>query len=142
MDSKGHHCEPSHPLGVSHPFMNHHVQTNHRAPLWTQSPKRTCASINRHIPWDQHAPTLVFDPHDDMPQPLWCAPSLGFFHPILRLMLGQGPWHVTCPRRPLSQLVQLLGVGENPKFHLLEDLGKGLHALLAKNLTPVISNSI
>jgi hypothetical protein len=59
MDSKGHHCEPSHPLGVSHPFANHHIQTNHRAPSWTRSPKRTCAPINHRIPWDQHAPTLV-----------------------------------------------------------------------------------
>jgi hypothetical protein len=35
MDSKGHHIESSHPLGVSCLFTNHHIQMNHHAPSWT-----------------------------------------------------------------------------------------------------------
>jgi hypothetical protein len=125
MDSKGHHHESSHPLGVSCPFMNHHTQTNHHTPSWTHVPQMNpCALIITSLGTNTPQPWCT--PHVDAPQPLWCTPSLGHFHASPHAW--ESPLACSCPRCPLSQLVQLLGVQSNPKFCLLEDLGEGLHA--------------
>jgi hypothetical protein len=63
------------------------------------------------------------------------APNLGvplmLVHPNLLVSsyLGKPLGAFTCPRCPLSQL----GCQRNPKFHLIEDLGEGLHAHLVED---------
>jgi hypothetical protein len=114
MDSKGHHHEPLHPLGVS----------------WTNVPKPSCPFMDLVHPNELVFPlTIAYlgtnvpqpwcAPHVDVPQPLWCTPSSGCFHPMLRPMLGKSLSLFTCPRRPLSQLVWLLGVIATPIFFSL-----------------------
>jgi hypothetical protein len=123
-DSKGHHHEPSHPLGVSHPFTNPCVQMNHHAPSWTQSPKRiimppsqtqspkqTHALINHHAPWDRHT------------QP-WCTPHVDTPNLLVTSYLGSPLAHSHAQGIHFPNL----GVRATPSFHLLEDLGEGLHA--------------
>jgi hypothetical protein len=50
-------------------------------------------------------------------------------------MLGQSLWRVRMPKAPTCATDVTLGCRSNPKFHLLEDLGEGLRALLVKYLT-------
>lgn len=65
------------------------------------------------------APQPWCAPHVDAPQPLWCDPSLGRFHPMLHLMFGQAPWCVRVPNVPTCPTSATLGCRSNPKFPLL-----------------------
>jgi hypothetical protein len=58
MDSKGHQCESSHPLGVSCPFVNHHTQMNCRAPSWTQCTQTNLCTHQPSCLLDRRTPSL------------------------------------------------------------------------------------
>jgi hypothetical protein len=103
--------KPMHPNELMHPFVD---------PMHPNEPM--CSSTFTYI-------------GTDVPQPLWCAPSLSRFHPMLHLMLGKSPWCVHALKFPTFPTSVTLRCYNNPKFYLLEDLGDISCALIAKYLT-------
>jgi hypothetical protein len=129
--SKGHHREPSHPLGVSplHEPMSKQIVAHVRGPNFLNesfypfvnpvAQMKPCAHQSS-CPLGSTCPTLVH-PSCRCTRILLVASYLG--KPLVAF---------ACPRHSLAQL----GCWRNPKVSLLEDLGEGLCAHLSKGLTP------
>jgi len=131
MEFKGHHCEPSCPLGFSHPLMNPYVQTNCHTLLKTRSPKWIVVPLCKlgHPKKPMRLSTIM---------PLGTkAPNLGVTlmlmcpNLLVSLYLGNPLGVFACPRWPLAQL----GCWSNHKFHILEDLGEVICSHRFEDLT-------
>jgi hypothetical protein len=118
MDSKCLLRESSHPFDVSCPFMDQCTQMNQCAhePVHLS----TFVSLGTYTPSCPLGPT---------------CPSL-LVHLMIHLILGKVSWCVRAPKAPTCPNSVTLGCRSNPKFHLLEDLGEGVCALLVGTLHP------
>jgi hypothetical protein len=97
---------------------NEHVLPSTVASLWTDMPKPWCA------------------PHVNMPQPLWCASSLGSFYPILCLILVQAPWRIHIPKVPTFQTSVTLGCRATPSFVSLRNWARVSMPFYSNTLHP------
>jgi len=149
MDSKFHLRELSRPLGCVAPLRGVAPQQTDEPFRGLTRPNKPMHPFNLCVSCDCRASTLgvlLVSTHPTLfgvPLPCvrlaepthiltWHTPSLGCFHPMFRLMLGKSPWRVQVPTCPTTVTLEFWN---DPKFHLLEDLGEGVHTLLVEGLT-------
>jgi hypothetical protein len=121
-------------------FVNHHILWVCHAPSWTNAPK---LNVPLHRPMHPNKPmhsSTFTSLGTNTPQPWVCSSCrrtpTSLVCPFSWLLLPHAlphAWEI-----PLGPTSVILGCRSSPEFCLLEDLGEGLHTLLAKDLTTII----
>jgi hypothetical protein len=113
-------CEPKCPIESS--------------PLQIESPKRIVVPLCRPSRLDEPMFFSTIMPLGTGVSQPWCMPHVEMPQYLGHFILGKAPWHVRIHKEPTFPTSATLGFQRNPKFCFLEDLGEGLHALLAEDL--------